>query len=500
MRMKVVCAILLSSGFMVANAQNGSSKHEQEIVANGGFLQTPISTVAYKASPNNSGGFPDLTVAAANTVNAVVHVKTKTQAKMLGGGDSQNDPFFNFFFGMPNLPRQTEPQMASGSGVIISTDGYIVTNNHVVSESDNIQVVLNDKRTFTATVVGADPNTDIALLKIDAKDLPTVVFGNSDDLKVGEWVLAVGNPFNLTSTVTAGIVSAKARDINIINSDLRIEAFIQTDAAINPGNSGGALVNTKGELVGINTAIASQTGSYAGYGFAVPVSIVSKVVADLKQYGTVQRAVLGIKIRDIDDDFAKEKNIKELDGVYVTEVTDRSAAMEAGIKVGDVITKIDNVAVKSPSELQEQVGRHRPGDKISVTYIREDKPKTITVTLRNRQGDTEVVKNKGIEALGASFEEINDDLKQQLRISGGVQIVGMQKSSLLAQAGIQKGLVIVKINDKPVRKVSDIESIVSANNTAGEQDRALFITGLYPSGKVAYYAIDPSRDGDKNDK
>jgi serine protease Do len=416
----------------------------------------------------------------------------------MGNSSMQNDPFFDFFFGPGNgTPRQMEPQMASGSGVIISTDGYIVTNNHVINESDNIQVVLNDKRTFTATVVGSDPNTDIALLKIDAKDLPTVVFGNSDELKVGEWVLAVGNPFNLTSTVTAGIVSAKARDINIISSDLRIEAFIQTDAAINPGNSGGALVNTKGELVGINTAIASQTGSYAGYGFAVPVSIVSKVVADIKQYGTVQRAVMGVSIRDIDDDWAKEKKIKRLEGVYVGGVTDRSAAMEAGIKEGDVITKIDNITVKSASELQEQVGRHRPGDKINVTYVRAEKEQTVNVTLRNRQGDTGVVKNKGIEALGASFEEVSDELKQKLRISGGVQIVGLQKSSLLSQAGVQKGLVILKINNKSVRKVSDVESIVNANNTAGEQDRALFITGIYPNGKVAYYAIDPNHEGDK---
>ena len=497
MKMKTLSTVLLSTCFFVASAQNSTSKHGKEIVANGGFKQTPISNATYVIG-RSAAAFPDFTVAAENTVNAVVHVKTKIQPKSFGNGNLQNDPFFDFFFGPGNgTPRQIEPQMASGSGVIISTDGYIVTNNHVVSESDNIQVVLNDKRTFTATVVGSDPNTDIALLKIDAKELPTVVFGNSDDLKIGEWVLAVGNPFNLTSTVTAGIVSAKARNINIIASDLRIEAFIQTDAAINPGNSGGALVNTKGELVGINTAIASQTGSYAGYGFAVPVSIVSKVVADIKQFGTVQRAMMGVKIRDIDDDFAKEKKIKMLEGVYVDEVTDRSAAMEAGIKVGDVITKINEIAVKSASELQEQVGRHRPGDKISVTYLREDKEKTVTVMLRNRQGDTGLIKNKGIEALGASFEEVSDELKQKLHISGGVQIVGLQKSSLLSQAGVQKGLVILKINNKPVRKVSDVESVVNANNSAGEQDRALFISGIYPNGKVAYYAIDPNREGDK---
>lgn len=496
MKFRVISATFLIAAISAANAQSGNSK-QREIIANGGFKQAPISNVAYTTN-RSVASVPDFTVAAENTVNAVVHIKTKIQSKLQGRGNMENDPFFDFFFGLPYgnspSPRQMEPQMASGSGVIISTDGYIVTNNHVISESDNIQVVLNDKRTFTATVVGADPTTDIALLKIDAKDLPTVVFGNSDDLKIGEWVLAVGNPFNLTSTVTAGIVSAKARDINIIASDMRIESFIQTDAAINPGNSGGALVNTKGELIGINTAIASQTGSYAGYGFAVPISIVGKVVADLKQFGTVQRALLGVTIRDINDDLAKEKKIKVLDGVYVDSVSDRSAAMEAGLKEGDIITKVNTIAVKSPSELQEQIGRHRPGDKIEITYIRDNKEKTASVTLKNRQGDTKIVKNQGIEALGASLEEVSDDLKQKLRISGGVQIVGLQKNSILSDAGIQKGLIILKINNKTIKKVSDIESIIGANNSASEQDRALFITGIYPTGKVAYYAIDPTKD------
>jgi Do/DeqQ family serine protease len=488
--------MFLLAGMVAVNAQNGTAK-KKEIVAAGGFIQTPITNVAYTPTRGVSG-LPDFTVAAENSVNAVVHVKVETkQRAMFRGGDMDDDPFFNFFFG-PNgggggSQRQLEPQKASGSGVIISTDGYIVTNNHVVSDADNIQVVLNDKRTFTATVIGSDPSTDIALIKIEAKDLPTLVFGNSDDLKLGEWVLAIGNPFNLTSTVTAGIVSAKARNINIIESKTRIESFIQTDAAINPGNSGGALVNTKGELVGINTAIASQTGSYAGYGFAVPVSIVSKVVADIKQYGTVQRALMGVQIRDIDDDFAKEKKIKVLDGVYVAEVTDLSAAKEAGIKEGDIITKINDIAVKSSAELQEQVGRHRPGDKIEVTLVREGKDKTVSVTLKNQQGGTKIVKNKGIEALGASLEEVGDDLKQKLRISGGVQIVGLQKNSLLSEAGLQKGFVILKINNKNIRKVGDIESVVSANNSADEQDKALFITGIYPNGKVAYYAIDPTK-------
>jgi periplasmic serine protease, Do/DeqQ family len=494
MKMRLVSVMFLLAGILAVNAQNGTTK-KKEIVANGGFIQTPITNVAYTPTRGVSG-LPDLTVAAENSVNAVVHIKVETKQRTMMRGDMDDDPFFNFFFG-PNgggSQRQLEPQKASGSGVIISTDGYIVTNNHVVSEADNIQVVLNDKRTFTATVIGTDPNTDIALLKIDAKDLPTLVFGNSDDLKLGEWVLAIGNPFNLTSTVTAGIVSAKARNINIISSKTPIESFIQTDAAINPGNSGGALVNIKGELIGINTAIASQTGSYAGYGFAVPVSIVSKVVADIKQYGAVQRALMGVQIRDIDDDFAKEKKIKVLDGVYVAEVNDLSAAKDAGIKEGDIITKINGVAVKSSAELQEQVGRHRPGDKIEVSLVREGKDKTVEVTLKNQQGDTKVVKNKGMEVLGASLEEVSDDLKQKLRISGGVQVVGLQKNSLLSEAGVQKGFVIIKINNKPIRKVTDLEGAVKANNSADEQDRALFITGIYPNGKVAYYAIDPTKD------
>jgi Do/DeqQ family serine protease len=496
MKMRLVSVMFLLAGMLTVNAQNGTAK-KKEIVAAGGFIQTPITNVAYTPTRGGVSALPDFTAAAENSVNAVVHVKVESKQKaMFRGGDMDDDPFFNFFFG-PNgggSQRQLEPQKASGSGVIISTDGYIVTNNHVVNDADNIQVVLNDKRTFTATVIGSDPSTDIALIKIEAKDLPTLVFGNSDDLKLGEWVLAIGNPFNLTSTVTAGIVSAKARNINIIASKNRIESFIQTDAAINPGNSGGALVNTKGELVGINTAIASQTGSYAGYGFAVPVSIVSKVVADIKQYGAVQRALLGVQIRDIDDDLVKEKKIKVLDGVYVAEVNDLSAAKEAGMKEGDIITKVNSVAVKSSAELQEQVSRHRPGDKIEVTFVREGKDKTVSVTLKNQQGDTKVVKNKGIEALGASLEEVGDDLKQKLRISGGVQIVGLQKNSLLAEAGLQKGFVILKINNKNIRKVGDIESVVSANNSADEQDRALFITGIYPNGKVAYYAIDPSKE------
>jgi len=495
MKIKAVSVILLFGGFISANAATQTASHEKTIVAEGGFIQTPISNVDYVTSDKSDGG-PDFTVAAANTVNAVVHVMTKINPspQEMGNG-MQQDPFFNFFFGpnMNNAPRQMGPEMASGSGVIISTDGYIVTNNHVIDGATNIQVVLNDKRTFDATVVGTDPNTDLALLKIDAKNLSTIVFGNSDNLKVGQWVLAVGNPFNLTSTVTAGIVSAKGRNINIISSKMPIESFIQTDAAINPGNSGGALVDTRGQLVGINTAIASQTGTYDGYGFAIPVSIVSKVVADLKKYGVVQRAVLGVKIQDISADFAKQKDLKTLEGAYVAGVSDQSAAMDAGIKEGDVIVKVNDVATKSVAELQDQISRFHPGDKISVTYNRDGKDKTVEVTLRNASGGTKLVKNKGIEELGASFEEINNTLKQQLNLSGGVQVVGLQEKSMLAVAGVKKGLVIVKINNQPVHSISELQEIVKNINNGSSRDHGLFITGIYPNGEVAYYAIDMSK-------
>ena len=331
----------------------------------------------------------DFTTAAQLSVNAVVHVKTTYTAKKQS---SVIDPFLEFFFGLPHYQERPQPQQQGfGSGVIISNDGYIVTNNHVIDRADMIQVVLNDKRTYTAQLVGTDPTTDIALLKIEADSLPTITFGDSDMLKVGEWVLAVGNPFNLTSTVTAGIVSAKARNINILNAAMKIESFIQTDAAVNPGNSGGALVNIQGRLVGINTAIASETGSYAGYAFAVPTSIVQKVVEDLKQHGTVQRAILGVQIADITDRLAKDRNIHTLAGAYVNSVMELSAAHMAGITEGDIITHVNNSPIKTVAELQEQIGRHRPGDEITITLLRNNTSITLPVTLQNRQGTTEIL-------------------------------------------------------------------------------------------------------------
>lgn len=447
--------------------------------------EIPAGYAAFKSA--SSAMETDFTVAAELTVNAVVHVKTKSPAPQMA---FSRDPFFEYFFGQPQMRGREELREASGSGVIISNDGYIVTNNHVVAGSKEIEVVLNDKRTFEAEVVGADPNTDIALIKIDAKDLPTVIFGNSDNLKIGEWVLAVGNPFNLTSTVTAGIVSAKARDINIINSEMKIESFIQTDAAVNPGNSGGALVNTRGELVGINTAIASQSGSYEGYSFAVPSSIVQKVVADIRKYGIVQRAVLGVQIGNIDEKLKKEKNLETLEGAYIAGVIDNSAAKDAGIETGDVIVKVGEVSVKSASELQEQIGRYNPGDKVKVTLLRGKNAKTLEVTLKNKQGSTGVLSSESaIDMLGAAFKPIGKDMKEKLGVDYGVEVQAVLKGKF-KENGIKEGYVILKINNVPVNDEKEIKSAIDKAVNNNDKNKVLFIVGVYPNGKVTYYAID----------
>lgn len=451
-----------------------------------------------------SGIETDFTVAAEKSVNAVVHIASKTMKTTTQGPVDM----FEYLFGFrgQQAPQQQKPQVGYGSGVIISSDGYIVTNNHVVEGADEISVTLNERKTYSAKVIGTDPNTDIALIKIDAKDLPVIKFGNSDDLKIGEWVLAVGNPMNLTSTVTAGIVSAKARNLGIIGSgennnpfqnpntsqkmNLSLESFIQTDAAVNPGNSGGALVNLRGELVGINAAIVSPTGTFAGYSFAIPVNIVAKVVGDMKQFGSVQRAMLGVTIKNINSEMAKEKNISVQDGVYVESVADRSGSMEAGIKAGDIITKINDVKVNTMSELQEQVGMHRPGDVVKVTLQRDDKEKLLKVTLKNLQGNTEVVKNAGIEVLGAAFSELTDAEKQSLNISYGVKVSGLTDGKF-KEIGIRKSFIILKVNDVRIESVDHLEkTIQNIQKNADFDGSGLFIVGMYPNGKVTYYAID----------
>lgn len=420
----------------------------------------------------------DFVLAAETAVDAVVHVKTKAFR------ESSGNPFYDFFFGYRDDGEQA-PVLGFGSGVILTSDGYIVTNNHVIDGSEEVEVILNDKRSFDAEILGTDPNTDLAILKIKENKLPFLRFGNSDDLRLGEWVLAVGNPYNLTSTVTAGIVSAKARNINILHQqELSIESFIQTDAAVNPGNSGGALVNTNGDLVGINAAIASRTGAFTGYSFAIPVSIVKKVVEDVIEYGAVQRAILGVVIVELDADAAKKNNIDDIAGVLVTGLRQNGAAIDAGIKINDVITAVNGVRVNSPAELQEQVSRYRPNDKISVTIKRNNKIFQMDVVLRNLEGGTGIVERKeAFSVLGASFDELTSAEKRNLNIKSGVKVVDVNSGKFRSE-GIKEGFIITQINNRAVNNPEDIKSIVDASKEDG-----IYIEGIYPDGSIAYYAI-----------
>ena len=409
------------------------------------------------------------------------------------GREYIGNPLLEFFYGYAPRTRETPQRMGIGSGVIVSEDGYIITNNHVIDKSDKITVTLDNKTEYEAKVIGTDPSTDIALLKVEANGLPYLEYANSDDVELGEWVLAVGNPYNLTSTVTAGIISAKARELGINRSQMSLESFLQTDAAVNPGNSGGALVNAKGELIGINTAIESPTGSYSGYSFAVPSNIARKVVGDLKEFGTVQRAMMGISMwRDeLTPAVAKELGTDEVSGIYVYDVIPNGAAAKAGIKKGDIIIAINDVPVKTASALQEQVNRYRPGDKIKVTIHRGKDTKTLSVTLKNNQGNTEITKTKGIESLGAAFKELKDNTKRELNISSGVQVVGI-KAGKFQRAGIRDGFIILNINGVNVKSVDTIESIFNDIMKGNSRDKVMFITGIYPNGKTGYYAVDLS--------
>jgi Do/DeqQ family serine protease len=427
-------------------------------------------------------GYFDLTYAADKSVHSVVHVQTKATSSV--SQSYMDNPLFDFFFGPNGYQQQPMERqvVGSGSGVIVSADGFIVTNNHVVDDANEIEVILNDKRTFKAVVVGTDPTTDIALLKIDASELPYMQYGNSDDLKIGEWVLAVGNPFNLTSTVTAGIVSAKSRSIQILGK-MSIEAFIQTDAAVNPGNSGGALVNTAGQLVGINTAIASETGSYTGYSFAVPVSIVQKVVSDLMEFGEVQRGQIGVNIQEMNPELAKKTNLDPGTGVYVVETIDGGGAQAAGIKSGDVIISVNGDKVNTVPQLQEKISRYRPGDNIQVEIIRDGKRKPFTITLRNMQGNTDIVKTSGkLGQLGATFEPLSNSDKQRFGLHNGLKVKNVT-SGKFNDAGVTNGYIITQANRVPINSEEDLEKVVEVLNDG------LFLTGIYPNGKVAYYAI-----------
>lgn len=485
--------------------------HQQYLVSGdstSNVFSQPVRMVNYASVAAEN---TDFTMAAESAVHGVVHIMATQNADESASQRQYIDPF-EYFFGFGgggSFQRpKAQPRVGAGSGVIISTDGYIITNNHVIEGADELEVTLNDNRKFDAKLIGTDPATDIALIKIDAKDLPTIPFGDSEKLKVGEWVLAVGNPFNLTSTVTAGIVSAKGRGISLGSGDKsKIESFIQTDAAVNPGNSGGALVNTKGELVGINTAIYSETGSYAGYSFAVPISIAGKVASDLKQYGTVQRAVLGVQIIGVGDimdqlsmpnvpDKYKEElkgmkeNIKVSEGAYVAEFADRSVAKEAGIEVGDVIISVNGVKVKSANALQEQIGKYRPGDKVTVKVNRKGTEKSFEVQLKNAQGSTKVVTpSDGTELLGGAFKALTDKEKREYGVSYGIEVTGLTNGKL-KDAGIKKGFIIMVVNNQRVKTPEDLEKIVDDILHGRAEDQGLFIKGFYPNGRTKYYAID----------
>ena len=451
----------------------------------------PYTTLSQASMPVAGKMQPvDLTEAAEKTVHGVVHIKSTVQGRTQTIQEMPD--IFDYFFGARPRQRQyqSQPQVGYGSGVILTKDGYIVTNNHVIEKADEIQVTLNDNRVFEATVIGTDANTDLALIKIEGDDFPVVPMGNSDDLKLGEWVLAVGNPFNLTSSVTAGVVSAKSRKIGIYEGGESIEAFIQTDAAINMGNSGGALVNVNGELVGINAALESPTGTYAGYGFAIPTTIVKKVVADLREFGSVQRAMLGIAGVDLSSmlqlDENKGKDFGSIDGVFISDVMDGGGALAAGIEEGDVITAINGKKIKTMTELQETIVQYRPGDKVTVTLLRNKKEKKLEVELKNSRGNTEILKDADMEVLGAVFQDVPEQTRRQLNIGYGIQVSAVN-NGLMKESGIQRGFIILRINNRQIKSVEDIEQI--HKEASNSTDPVLFISGVYPNGRRAYYSV-----------
>lgn len=452
---------------------------KKQIFRSSGPEGIPVRQVNF--NPSAASNLPDFEAAAELSVHAVVHIKSEFQKKSLVYDDFFE--FFNFGFGGRPQPREyTTPYSAMGSGVIVSADGYIVTNNHVVQEATNVTVTLNDKREFTATIVGTDPSTDLALIKIDQEGLPYLTYGNSDQVKIGEWVLAVGNPFNLTSTVTAGIVSAKARDIQILGSKGAIESFIQTDAAVNSGNSGGALVNTRGELIGINAAIASGTGYYTGYSFAIPVNIVRKVVGDFMKFGKIQRAFIGIYYNEINDQFARENGITDLRGVFVADVVEGGPAAAAGLKSGDIILQIDNIPVNGKAELTEIIGQKSPGDRVSLRVGRGGDEMDIVVTMQSEESRTLAENNGKITIHGATFEPLSASEKENMNIDYGFKITSLTGGKLRS-AGISPGFILLSVDRKPVRTISELKQTLT-----GRKGGAL-LEGVYPNGLRAYYGI-----------
>ncbi len=430
--------------------------------------EVPVRTVSY--FPEDKVDFVN---SAKQAVDQVVHVMSS------GSQTVQYNSPFDFIFGGI---QQEVPTLSSGSGVIISKDGYVVTNNHVIAQASEIEVILNNKQSYKAKVIGRDEAIDLALLKIEAEqELPAMPYGNSDAIEVGEWVLAIGNPFNLNSTVTAGIVSAKARSLGM-SSRTGLEAFIQTDAAVNPGNSGGALVNTRGELIGINTAIASRTGSYVGYSFAIPVNIVKKVVSDLIEYGEVQRALIGVSIYEINAQSAKQLGVEQLEGVYVKDVAYGGAAEEVGIQEGDIIVKIDDVKIRNSSELYEKIGIHRPGDEIRVTVLRNKKYLDFNLTLKNKNNQTRMEKVKNMAILGAKIRNLTHQDLQKYGADYGVLVSQLSPGKLMAK-GVREGFLITKINHQPIRSVKEMQAVI--NRAKG----GVLIEGLYPNGQRVYYAV-----------
>ncbi len=472
----IVITVLLSVGTtLLINHFTGNSKDVEKVYVSSG--QEPV--IQQVSLPEVQ--YPDFTYAAETGVKAVVHVKVVKNGQQVMGPQS----LFDFFFGYGNPSPQIRPQVGAGSGVIISRDGYIITANHVIDGADEVLVTLDDKREFEGRVIGKDPATDIALLKIEAEDLPALKFGNSDDLRLGQWVIAIGNPYDLRSTITAGIVSAKGRSLPSYQDEFKIEAFIQTDAAVNPGNSGGALVNAKGELVGINTAIATRTGSYSGYSFAVPSSIAQKVVDDLRKYGIVQRALLGITMQDVTGELAEEKDIRDIKGVYIHEVLEDGAAHKAGIKEGDILLEVDGVKVNSGTSVQEQISKFSPGDKVGLLLRRGNKEVKVTATLQNQSGDTQLLSETEGDVthfMGAQLRPAGKEVRDQLRIRSGIEVTAISDGKL-KDAGIRKGFVITHVNQKPV---STVQQFALAIQTA---QRGVLIEGRYPDGSVYYYAL-----------
>lgn len=461
------------------------------------YDSNPVTAAKFTnyTTPSNAKAVPmeGFTVAAEKVLPTVVHIRASKRVADRGGRqlDLRDIPApFRDFFG-PQGPQGRggdQLQQGTGSGVIISSDGYIVTNNHVAGGAQELEVTLHDGRVYTAEIVGADPSTDIAVIKIEDGELPHINFADSDDVRVGEWVVAVGNPFNLASTVTAGIVSAKGRSINILQDQAPIESFIQTDAVVNPGNSGGALVNLNGDLIGINTAIASPTGVFAGYAFAVPSNIAAKVIEDLKEYGIVQRGYIGAIIRGIDGNFAKENDLSVNDGVYVQELSEDGAALAAGVKEGDVIIAVDDMETKTSSALLEAIGRHRPGEKVNLTVLRNGKERNIDVVLRNREGTTDVVKKGApaqvLAALGATFETLSQEDAQAEGIDGGVRVQAVGPGKLAQQTEIRQGFIITKVDKQKVTTKEDL--IEKLENVDG----GILLEGKYPGeNRTRYYAL-----------